>query len=126
MTPTVSECIDALRRAADELGESPTKAQYEELEMTPASATIMKTVSVGGWDEAKSIAGLETYDRAASGGTPVQPQPDWVELPEDTTWEALSGRQRWYYKNRADRIARKDRRRERLRDRLFEYKQTPV
>jgi len=62
---TEGECLEALREAAERLGESPTKAQYEELGMTPASATIMKTV--GGWNEAKEQAGLETFDRGATG-----------------------------------------------------------
>ncbi|ELY90615.1 hypothetical protein C483_11161 [Natrialba hulunbeirensis JCM 10989] len=40
---TEDECIEALREAAERLGESPTKAQYEELGLTPASATIIRT-----------------------------------------------------------------------------------
>lgn len=31
MSTTEQECLDALREAADELGESPTKADYEAL-----------------------------------------------------------------------------------------------
>lgn len=115
-----SDCIEALLRAADELEKSPTKAEYEGLGITPASATIIQTI--GSWNEAKSRAGLETFTRAASGGTPVQPKPDWVEIPDDTAWEKLSGQQRWYYKNRDDRIGRKDRRRDRLRRLLYEHK----
>ena len=117
---TEEECLEALREAAERLGESPTKAQYEELGSTPASGTIIRTV--GGWNEAKEAAGLETYDRAQTGGQPVQPKPEWVEIPDDTDWKELTGQQRWYYKNRAERIERKDRRRERLRRRLYTYK----
>ncbi len=40
---TEDECLEALLEAADRLGESPTKAQYEELGLTPASATIIRT-----------------------------------------------------------------------------------
>ncbi len=55
---TAEECLEALREAAERLGESPTKAQYEELGLTPASATIIRTC--GGWNDAKEKAGLET------------------------------------------------------------------
>ena len=37
---TEDDCIRALREAADRLGESPSKAAYEDLGLTPASATI--------------------------------------------------------------------------------------
>lgn len=117
---TDDQCIDALRTVADRLGESPTKAQYEELGLTPASATIMKTLD--GWNSAKERAGLETFDRAATGGQPVQPKPDWVDIPDDVEWEELTGQQRWYYKNREERIERKDRRREETRRWLYLYK----
>ncbi len=117
---TERECLEALQEAADRLGTSPTKAEYEKLGLTPASGTIIRVV--GGWNDAKTKAGLETYDRADSGGTPVQPKPESVDLPEEIEWAELTGQQRWYYKNRVDRIARKDRRRARLRQLLYTYK----
>ncbi|WP_226004854.1 homing endonuclease associated repeat-containing protein [Natrinema salinisoli] len=117
---TEDECLEALQRAAKQLGESPTKAQYEELGLTPASATIMKTM--GGWNAAKERADLETFDPQVTGGQPIQPKPDWVDIPDDTDWKELTGQQRWYYKNRGERICRKDRRRNRLRKRLRTYK----
>lgn len=52
------QCIDALHAAADRLGKSPTKAEYEELGLRPASATIMR--NLGGWNAAKEAAGLQT------------------------------------------------------------------
>jgi len=119
---TECDCLEALQRAADRLGESPTKAQYEALGLQPASATIIK--KLGGWNAAKERAGLETFDRAVTGGQPVQPKPDWVEIPEDAVWEELTGQQRWYYKNREERIKRKDRRRAKIRRWLYEYKDT--
>ncbi|MDF9747757.1 homing endonuclease associated repeat-containing protein [Natrinema salsiterrestre] len=91
---TEADCLEALRRAAERLGESPTKAQYEELGLTPASATIIRTC--GGWNDAKEKAGLET---AYSRGSRVGPKPDDVELPEGTFWEELSVDQRWHYRN---------------------------
>ncbi|PSP47285.1 hypothetical protein BRC60_08715 [Halobacteriales archaeon QH_1_68_42] len=54
---------------------------------------------VGGWNEAKERAGLET-DEQGDGGQPVEPKPDWGEIPEDREWEGLSGQQRRYYENR--------------------------
>ncbi len=117
---TDEECLEALGRAAEQLGESPTKAQYEEIGLTPASATIMKIL--GGWNAAKERAELKTFDRAVTGGQPVQPKPDWVDIPDDVEWEELTGQQRWYYKNREERIERKDRRRNEIRRWLYTYK----
>ncbi|MGM0388444.1 homing endonuclease associated repeat-containing protein [Natrinema limicola] len=81
---TDEACLEALREAADRLGESPTKAQYEELGLRPASATIME--QLGGWNAAKERAGLETFDRGATGDQPVQPKPGWVDIPDDLEW----------------------------------------
>lgn len=89
------ECLQALREAADRLGESPTKADYEDLGVTPASATIQRVM--GGWNAAKEAAGLETN---ASTGSRVAPKPDDVELPNGLAWAELSQDQRWHYKNR--------------------------
>lgn len=89
------DCLRALREAADRLGESPTKAAYEELGLTPASATIQRVM--GSWNEAKAAAGLETN---ASTGSRVEPKPDDVELPAGFQWDELSQDQRWHYRNR--------------------------
>jgi len=94
MSTTEQECLDALREAADELGESPTKADYEALGLTPAAATILRVV--GGWNEAKERAGLETN---ASRGSRVAPKPGDVTIPEDAEWAELSQDQRWHYRN---------------------------
>lgn len=120
MSTTEAECLDALREAAERLGESPTKKQYVELDVTPAASTILRVV--GGWNEAKERAGLETYEQGENGGMAVEPKPDWVEIPEDKEWEALSGQQRWYYKNRDWRQDVKNQRKARLRRWLYEYK----
>lgn len=117
---TEEECIAALRRAAEELGESPTKAQYEELGYTLASATIQRVL--GGWNAAKEVAGLKTYTVGETSGGSVKPKPDWVDLPENETWEELSSHQRWYRKNRERQAGKKIRRRQRLRRWLDEYK----
>jgi len=110
MPTTEAECLDALREAAERLGESPTKAQYEELGLTPASATILR--QVGGWNEAKARAGLETN---ASSGSRVMPKPDDVDLPDGLVWSELSVDQRWHYRNREWNAERTLRRRAKLR-----------
>jgi hypothetical protein len=92
---TEAACLDTLREAAERLGESPTKAQYEELGLQPASATILR--QLGSWNEAKQAAGLETNP---SRGSRVASQPDDVDLPDDTTWAELTVDQRWHYRNR--------------------------
>lgn len=118
---TEQECLDALRRAATELGESPSKVQYEELGYRPASATIMRTV--GGWNEAKEKAGLETVDAGGQiGVSRIPPKPEDVELNDGEVWEELSPHQRWHRKNRDRQKGKKKRRRRELREWLTEYK----
>ncbi|MFB6220720.1 MAG: homing endonuclease associated repeat-containing protein [Halolamina sp.] len=91
---TVEECLDALREAARELGKSPTKAEYEDLGLTPASATIIR--NVGGWNDAKERAGLATN---ASTGPRVGPPPEGVSAEVRERWAELSVDQRWHYRN---------------------------
>jgi hypothetical protein len=117
---TEAECLEALRAAARELGESPTKAQYEDLGLTPAASTILRVC--GGWNEAKEAAGLETCTQEESGGRQIQPKPPDVETPADEQWEELTPQQRWYYKNRRHRIASTESRRKRLREWFTAYK----
>jgi len=114
MATTEAACLDALREAAERLGESPTKAQYEETGITPSSTTILRVV--GGWNEAKERAGLRTYAQDENGGTEVRPKPDSVTIPEGRDWGDLTPQQRWYYKNRQHRIDTKERRREDIRE----------
>lgn len=117
MATPKAECIDALREAAERLGESPTKAEYEELGLRPASATIIR--QLGGWNAAKEAAGLETNP---STGTRVGPKPDDVDLPDGRSWADLSVDQRWHYRNREWNAERTLRRRGRLRAWLNERK----
>ncbi|WP_440988371.1 homing endonuclease associated repeat-containing protein [Haloarchaeobius baliensis] len=114
---TESECIDALRDAASKLGESPSKAAYEELGLRPASATIMRTM--GGWNDAKEAAGLETH---TSSGTRVGSKPDDLPADVDDAWESLSVDQRWHYRNTAHNRNRTLTRRARLRRWVNELK----
>ncbi|WP_369685620.1 homing endonuclease associated repeat-containing protein [Salinibaculum rarum] len=105
-----AECLNALQEAAQRLEKSPTKAEYEELGLTPASATILRTL--GGWNKAKKKAGLET---APSTGSRTSPKPDSIELPDGTEWEELSVDQRWHYRNSDWNAERTLQRRARLR-----------
>ncbi|WP_459887560.1 homing endonuclease associated repeat-containing protein [Halostagnicola bangensis] len=107
---TVENCLTALRRASEKLGESPSKAQYEELGWTPASATIIRTL--GSWNEAKAAAGLETY---SSGGSRVESKPDELELPDGMVWKELTVDQRWHYRHVERNTERTLQRRRRLR-----------
>lgn len=73
---TREDCIRALDEAANRLGESPTKAQYESLDITPSASTILRHFDR--WNAAKSAADLETN---ASTGSRIEPKPDDVTLP---------------------------------------------
>jgi hypothetical protein len=114
---TREDCLSALEDAASRLGESPTKAQYEELDITPAASTILR--HCGSWNDAKAQAGLSTNQ---STGPRVEPKPDDVSVPDGETWSSLSQDQRWHYRNR-DRNAQRSRdRRRRLREWLHQYR----
>lgn len=110
MRTSEDECVDALREAATRLGKSPTKAEYEELGLRPGSATIIRVV--GGWNEAKQKAGLETEP---STGSRVKSKPDDVTIPDGKEWEELSVDQRWHYRNVEQNTERTLARRSRLR-----------
>lgn len=120
MQRTETECLDALREAAERLGKSPTKSEYEELGLTPSSSTIIRVI--GGWNEAKENAGLETYVQGENGGRHVQPKPDNVEIPDGMDWKSLTAQQRWYYANTDHRIETKERRRQELKQWFYEIK----
>jgi hypothetical protein len=117
MSTTEEECLDALREAAERLEESPTKAEYEELGLTPSASTILRVV--GGWNEAKERAGLETN---ASRGSRVAPKPDDVTIPDDEEWTELTQDQRWHYRNVEWNTERTLRRRAQLRAWVNDYK----
>lgn len=114
------ECLESLREATARLGESPTKAEYDELDLRPSSTTITRVL--GSWNNAKEAAGLETFEQGENGGTEIQPKPDHIELPEGVSWRGLTAQQRWYYKNRRHRIAVKEKRRRGLHRWLYELK----
>lgn len=117
MQTSETECLAALREAAEKLEKSPTKAEYEELGLRPASGTIIRVI--GSWNQAKERAGLKTN---ASRGSRVGSKPDDVELPEGTDWEELTVDQRWHYRNRSWNTERTRRRRSRLRGWVTEQK----
>lgn len=124
MRTTEQECLDALQNAAERLGKSPTKAEYEELDLRPASTTIIRLL--GSWNRAKERANLETYRRGEFGGTDIQPKPSHVNLPESVEWKSLSAQQRWYYKNRQHRIEVKEARREALKKWFYDLKRNEL
>lgn len=115
---TEERCIQALHDAAKQLGESPTKAQYEELGLTPASATIIR--AFGGWNDAKEVAGLSTNP---SRGPRTQPKTDDVVGPPGTSWEELTVDQRWHYRNVERNAERTLQRRAALRAWVHKYKE---
>jgi hypothetical protein len=104
--------------AAERLGTSPTKAEYEELGFQPASGTIQRVM--GSWNGAKEAAGLETN---TSTGTRTAPKPDDVTLRDGLSWDELSQNQRWHYRNREWNTERTLNRRAQNRAWVYEYKQ---
>ncbi|MEF8787340.1 MAG: hypothetical protein V5A45_15545 [Haloarculaceae archaeon] len=117
MATSEAECLDALQEAAARLDKSPTKAEYEELELVPSSATIIR--AFGSWNEAKNQAELKT---APSTGSRVKSKPDSVDIPDDIEWKNLSVDQRWHYRNVEYNTERSLDRRSRLRSWVNERK----
>lgn len=114
------DCIRGLQEAAEKLKKSPTKSEYESLDVSPSSSAILRIM--GSWNDAKQAAGLETYTQSEGGGIPVQHKPTDVSIPTDQDWEDLSAQQRWYYKNRDHRIRVKTRRKKELQRWFYEFK----
>ena len=79
---------------------------------------------MGGWNAAKTAAGLATYYQGECGGTEIQPKPESVNLPDGYEWTELNPQQRWYYKNRMHRIEVKAKRKEKLRSWFNAYKRS--
>ena len=111
------DCIEALREAAAELGESPSLAQYQRLDICPSSATIKRVM--GRWNAAKRAAGLETNP---STGSRTLPKPDDVKIPDAESWESLSADQRWHYRHRDANTERTRQRRSELRAWVYRVK----
>ncbi|WP_224333358.1 homing endonuclease associated repeat-containing protein [Haloprofundus halobius] len=118
-TTTKDACLSALRSAARQLGHSPSKADYEALGLTPASATIIRTLD--GWNAAKEKAGLKTNSSTSSS---ITPPPADVDIDDSirAKWASLSVDQRWHYRNREQNATRTLRRRDYIRAWVHEYK----
>lgn len=67
------ELIQLLRRAADTLGKSPTVTEFDALDLDVSSDVVR--YAFGTWNDAKTEAGLETFER----GTSVQIREDYFE-----------------------------------------------
>jgi len=61
MTYSEQDCIDALQKAAERLGETPSQRQYEELGLSP-SISFIENKAFDSWNDAKDAARLETLD----------------------------------------------------------------
>lgn len=80
MVTSEAECLDALQEAADKLGKSPTKAEYDNLDLRPASTTITRIFE--SWNAAKTAAGLEVFKQGEMVGRKLTPsQQDSKYLP---------------------------------------------
>lgn len=79
-------CLNALQRAKDELGHSPSKAEYQELNITPSVSTIARVC--GGWNAAKEKAGLEVYNapKRLPQREPEYTYQDCVEAVQNVDW----------------------------------------
>lgn len=83
---TEADCISSLQEAAWKLEKSPTQAECRELDLSPCVTHICNVV--GGWNDAKRAAGIETYDQVGEAYDHVPLYPDsngyerWVHTYE--------------------------------------------
>jgi len=110
------ECLDALRDAEKELGESPSIKQYNNLDIYPSADTIIRKLET--WNKAKEKANLEKNSQ----NNKINPPPEDIELPEDKNWQEMTPYERYYYKNRKEEIKRTKRRTKGLKKWFKEYK----
>ncbi|MFB6216867.1 MAG: homing endonuclease associated repeat-containing protein [Candidatus Aenigmatarchaeota archaeon] len=110
------DCINALRKSKEQLGETPTIRQYQTLDISPSASTIVQ--KFGSWNGAKEEAGLEKNPV----NNKIHPKPDSLDLPEDKIWEKMSPYQRYYYKNRESEKKRTKERIEHLKEWFSGYK----
>lgn len=72
--------LDALRSAAERLGKSPTRREYESMPIQPGASVIANRF--GSWNEAKREAGLPL----CRGGNPPKPvQEDFFQRIDTPT-----------------------------------------
>ena len=111
-------CIEAIQKAAAELDTSPSKAEYEQLDILPSSATIIRTI--GGWNKAKKKANLQI---STSTGSRTEQKPNTVHIPAHLSWDELTVDQRWHYLNAEVNAKNSATRRSKLRAWLHSYKE---
>jgi hypothetical protein len=79
---TKQDCIDGLKEAADILNKSPTRAEYEELNVSPSPEPMRNLF--GSWSAAKEAAGLQPRGQTVSSKCP-----DIYDMTQEE-WENLS------------------------------------
>lgn len=97
---TKQDCIESIQKAAEQLGHSPTKAEYESLDILPSSGTMKNYF--GSWAKAKDAAGLNQCVR-----NPVQTKNPDILNYSDKEWENLSRQKRYNHKRLAKVAKRK-------------------
>lgn len=87
---TQEDCIEAVIRASEILGESPSGFQYQSLDISPCYQTIYNVV--GSWNKAKELAGLKKNES----GIDIQLDiPEILDI-EKEEWENATSDKRQY------------------------------
>ena len=110
------ECLSALEKARDKLEKSPSKREYQKLNLSPSAHTIAERF--GSWNKAKEKAGLKFNQFSNE----VEPKPDNIDIPNDKDWESISAYQRYYYKNKKQEILRTTKRKKEIIEWFKKYK----
>lgn len=97
MTYSEEECLESLRKAAKEIGHSPSASEYKSLNIYPSVSTILNIFDT--WNCAKKLAELNTVNRGDS-TKPIQPPPDNMEINEEK-WKSFTPNRRYKHRRRA-------------------------
>lgn len=89
-TYSTDECIEAIKKAEERLGESPSVSKYDSVkdDDDPSGSTIASYV---GWNKAKEMAGQKTW--TDSDWFDVSDVPDCLDISQEE-WEEFSPPQR--------------------------------
>lgn len=121
MSYTEQDCIDSIQEAANELGESPSKRQYDDLDYSPHSSWIVR--KIGSWNRAKELAGLEKLDNSSNNSNEVESVPENIEMSQEE-WEELSSGQRFYRRHPEKHKEWVKEREKRVLNWFYEYKES--
>ena len=115
------DCLSALQTAAEKIGKSPSRSEYDSLDLKPSESTIRRII--GSWNKAKRDAGLEELNNASRNEAHqnISDLPEYIDMSE-SEWRELSSNQRYYLKNKESEKQRVAERKKELKNWFKDFK----